>query len=348
MRRTGRWRKLNIPYYSRMSKRKVVFRTDGNSKIGLGHIVRCCALADMLREEFDSYFYIRHPSDEIKAEVQKYCISIYAIPEDLSLPEEAHDWIKSLKGDEIVILDGYIFDTGYQLLIKARGCRLVCIDDIYAYHFVSDILINHAGGAQANEYSTERYTKIFLGFKYALLREPFLDRSAPSEDLRTQGAAGTEELLLCFGGADPGNCTVATLEKIIGIHTGRINIIIGSAYKHIAGLNQFIKNNNNREIGIYQDINASGLAAMMKRSSLAICSPSTVSIEYLAISAGTLYLKIIADNQKKIFEFLTSKSLAFPLEDLIPGKHPIQNHQLRDYFFDGLQKQRYLEIFNNI
>lgn len=326
-----------------MNKQKVIFRTDGNDKIGLGHIVRCCALADMLKGKFDSYFYIRNPAPEIREEVRKYCISVYAINENLSFPEEFDDWIKTLKGDEIVILDGYNFGTDYQLSIKKRGCKLVCIDDIYAYHFVCDILINHAGGAQAKDYSTAPYTKILLGFKYALLRAPFLDRSDAPEN-----TVGPEELLICFGGADPENCTVTTLEEIIGIYHGKINIIIGSAYKHIAELNNFIKKYHDREIGLYRNITASELAAVMKRSLLAICSPSTVSIEYLSIANGTLYLKVIADNQKKIFEFLTGESLAFPLEDLISGKKNDQNHQLKNYFFDGLQKQRYLELFNNL
>ena len=62
-----------------MSKRKAVFRTDGNDKIGLGHIVRCCALADMLKGEFDNYFYVRSPSREIIKEIQQYGISVNEI-----------------------------------------------------------------------------------------------------------------------------------------------------------------------------------------------------------------------------------------------------------------------------
>lgn len=326
-----------------MNKRKVIFRTDGNDKIGLGHIVRCCALADMLKGEFDPYFYIRDPTPEIIGEVQKSCISVYSISEDLSYEEESDDWIKTLKGDEIVVLDGYHFGTGYQLLIKAKGCKLVCIGGIYSYHFVCDILIDHAGGTLAEEYSTEPYTKLLLGFKYALLREPFLNKQDIPENM-----AGPEELLICFGGADPENCTVRTLERIIGGFNGKINIIIGSAYRHLAELNDFLKKYNNREIGLYRNINASEMAAVMKRSLLAICSASTISIEYLSIANGTLYLKVIADNQKKIFEFLTKESLAFPLEDFIAGRKNDQNHHLKNYFFDGLQQQRYLEAFNKL
>ena len=326
-----------------MKKQKVVFRTDGNDKIGLGHIVRCCALADMLKGEFDAYFYLKNPTPEIIGEVQKYCISVHSISEDLSYLEESDDWIKTLRGDEIVVLDGYHFETDYQLLIKARGCRLVCIDGIHAYHFVCDILIDHAGGALAEEYSTEPYTKLLLGFKYALLRKPFLDSSEIPEN-----TAGPEELLICFGGADPDNCTVETLERIIGIYHGKINIIIGSAYRHLAELNDFIKNHANREIRLYRNIDASGMATVMKRSLLAICSPSTISMEYLSVVDGTLYLKMIADNQKDIFDFLTKESLAFPLEDFLAGRKNTQNHQLKSYLFDGLQRQRYLEIFNNL
>lgn len=33
-------------------KKKVYFRADGDNKTGLGHVVRSCALAAMLKDEF--------------------------------------------------------------------------------------------------------------------------------------------------------------------------------------------------------------------------------------------------------------------------------------------------------
>src|SRR5215472_8000900 len=127
-----------------MQKRKVIFRVDGNGKIGLGHISRCCALADMLKGDFEVYFYTRATSEPILEGVKKYCVGVFILNDAISYEEEAVQWIKPLKGDEIVVLDGYDFITYYQQKIKDKGSKLVCIDDIHACHFVADALINHA------------------------------------------------------------------------------------------------------------------------------------------------------------------------------------------------------------
>ncbi len=38
------------------SKTHVYFRAEGNSQIGLGHIYRCLALAEYLKDEFNLHF----------------------------------------------------------------------------------------------------------------------------------------------------------------------------------------------------------------------------------------------------------------------------------------------------
>ena len=40
-------------------KQRVYFRADGHAKMGLGHVIRSLALAEMLKEDFDCYFIIR-------------------------------------------------------------------------------------------------------------------------------------------------------------------------------------------------------------------------------------------------------------------------------------------------
>ncbi|MDB5222992.1 MAG: Spore coat polysaccharide biosynthesis protein predicted glycosyltransferase, partial [Chitinophagaceae bacterium] len=51
---------------SRKPKSHILFRADGNSKIGLGHVYRCLAIAERLSEHFNCYFAIRQQSSELK------------------------------------------------------------------------------------------------------------------------------------------------------------------------------------------------------------------------------------------------------------------------------------------
>jgi spore coat polysaccharide biosynthesis predicted glycosyltransferase SpsG len=146
---------------------KVFIRADGSSEIGLGHLIRCNALALMLKNEFQIIFACKEIPIEIFTKISNNGFHIQSI-------DSEDDFFKILSKDEIVVIDHYGLDTNYQKKIKELGCKLVCIDDLHDKEFFADVIINHAEGILAKDYSCKPYTKLFLGIKYALLRHPFL------------------------------------------------------------------------------------------------------------------------------------------------------------------------------
>ena len=46
-------------------KRKIIFRADGGKSIGMGHVVRSCALAAMLKDNFTIVFAIQQPIESV-------------------------------------------------------------------------------------------------------------------------------------------------------------------------------------------------------------------------------------------------------------------------------------------
>lgn len=171
---------------------KIYFRADASATIGYGHFIRTLALADMLKDDFDCTFFTCHPTSYQVSEMEKVCPFI-------PLQEETHsaDFLSHLQGDEIVVLDNYFFTTDYQLAIKQKGCRLVCIDDMHDKHYVADVVINH-GQTNPALLDVESYTRLCLGFDWALLRKPFLEaakRKSISSDR-------IEKVAVCFGGSD--------------------------------------------------------------------------------------------------------------------------------------------------
>ena len=137
-------------------KRKIIFRVDGGANIGMGHISRCCALADMLKDSFKIHFYTRANTEAIIENIKNYSDNVFTLSDAISYTEESSQWISVLDGNETVVLDGYNFDTNYQQQVKAKGSKLVCIDDIHAYPFVADAVINHAPGIKKERYSADR------------------------------------------------------------------------------------------------------------------------------------------------------------------------------------------------
>src|SRR5438045_9561180 len=108
-----------------IDKQRVLLRADGSSKIGLGHISRCCALANMLKDNFEIYFYTRTKVSSVLDDIKSYCTNVFTLSDDISYDEEASQWVSVLDGNEIVVLDGYNFDTNYKQNIEATEWKIV-------------------------------------------------------------------------------------------------------------------------------------------------------------------------------------------------------------------------------
>ena len=184
--------------------RRIVFRADASESIGYGHFIRTLALADMLKENFDCSFATVNPTIYQQNEITKVCSCI-----SLSIDSHFKTFMELLTGEEIVVLDNYFFDTEYQRHIKEKGCLLVCIDDAHNKHYVADVVINH-GLHDILLFSVEPYTKLCLGFKWALLRQPFLEEYDRKEYLFDERLL---RVVVCFGGSDFNNFT----EKIVSV-----------------------------------------------------------------------------------------------------------------------------------
>ena len=321
---------------------RVFFRADGNSTIGLGHVIRSLALAEMIKDSFECHFIIREPLPGLSDQILMICQTIIETSGDVNFEQEAASLCQQhLETGDIVVLDGYYYKTDYQNILKDHGCHIVCIDDIASYHFVADAIINHGGGSLAADYSAETYTRYYLGLRYALLRPPFR-QIASSNDLKR----GAKEIFVCMGGADPDNCTMDIIQKCLAYDwVSKINVIIGEAYQWRNQLTALVDRHQPR-INMLSNLSAEEMADCMKKSGLAVTPPSTISYEYLSIG-GELYLHQIADNQNAIRNYLTSSGLAFdfdqfPVTDEVAVSAMIENQKEQ---FDGKQPKRILHIF---
>lgn len=270
--------------------------------MGLGHVFRSLALAQMLIEDFDCYFIIRDPLPSLSIKIAAVCKEI-VIPSTIAVESEAKYLSNTYFSEaDIVVLDGYHFDTSYQQSIKEKNTLLVCIDDIHQYHFVSDMLINHAGGISSNDYSTELYTHMLLGPKYVLLRPEF-------DTVKSLDATDEHSCLVCMGGADPNNDTSTIVKECVASGKfSQLDIVIGAGYLFDVQLRQEIENYS-IPINIHQQIEAEEMVSLMRQNNYAVTPPSTVAYEYLS-QGGILFLHMIADNQKDLLSYFIDNKLA--------------------------------------
>jgi len=203
---------------------KILFRADAGAGIGYGHFIRSLALADMLKNDFDCVFYTSEPTPYQVAQIESVCPYF-------SLEEKAkfHQFLDCLKGDEIVVLDNYFFTTDYQRRIKAKGCKLACIDDMHDKHYVADLIINQGICWTIEDYSCEPYTRFAFGLQYSLLRKSFFEACEKRSVKNVKD--GCLSIVVAFGGSDFLDLTHKVIQGIKDFPRVRhITAIVGDRY----------------------------------------------------------------------------------------------------------------------
>ena len=265
-------------------KQKICFRADASGQIGFGHFIRSLALADMLKDDFDCVFYTVEPSDYQVRELSIVCPYV-----SLAEKTKSKFFLDCLDGTEIVVLDNYFYTSDYQKEIKAKGCKLVCIDDMHDKHYYADIVINHALGSRIEAYTKEPYTQLALGLSYALLRKPFLESNKNNK---------RDHILICYGGSDRYNLSCKVLKALLPyLKPYTVDVITGDAFVAKDELELIQQQNNN--IVIHSAIPPEQMSLLMQQAQVAFLSASSVLWEAIFSGCKVIYGYYV-DNQVDI------------------------------------------------
>jgi UDP-2,4-diacetamido-2,4,6-trideoxy-beta-L-altropyranose hydrolase len=292
---------------------RIIFRADGNSTIGLGHVIRSLALAEMVGTLFsEQWLAIRAPSAAVRELARQSRVEVATLPL-IEGPAEAF-WLAThwLRTTDVVVLDGYEFGTVYQQAVHASGCRLVAIDDMAAWPQGADLVINHAPGISPATYVASPTTRFCLGPAFSLVRPPFRHRfrlPAQPEPIKA--------VVICFGGADPMQLTLRTLLALLqnsGIE--QISLIVGSAFEHLPTLAAAVRDQAAGRANLYQNITADEMADLFLAHQVVICSASTVLLESLLLGCPVL-TGYFADNQQHLAEYVHQHQQAYSLGNFL-------------------------------
>lgn len=277
-------------------KKDILIRADGGSTIGMGHIVRCLALAEMLKNEYNIKFVIQAPTKAVIDIISVITKNIIQLPHTEDFSIDLDHFVNIISKTDIVILDGYHFGSDYQKKVKNSCHKLVCIDDLHSWHHFADAIINHAEGLSKSDYSVESYTSLYLGLKYVLLRPPFLNSN------RQKTISKLEKAFISMGAADFDNNTSKFAEALLSFdQISEIHLMLSSVNPHIDKLQSLIKNNN--KIKAHYNLSADELADILFACDIVICPASSISLESCAIGTGIIS-GYTANNQIGILEGL--------------------------------------------
>lgn len=181
----------------------ILFRADGNAKIGTGHIMRCLSIADTFRKiGKDCTFVLADTSMQETISARKYKTVI--LDSDYQFMDEETEKLKSViknMNPEMVIIDSYFVTKRYLESVKSM-VRLIYIDDLGAFAYPADILINYNAYSSDIDYKnmyfeeSASYPEVFLGVKYAPIRECFKNIPTKIQNQRCRN------ILISTGGSD--------------------------------------------------------------------------------------------------------------------------------------------------
>ncbi|MGF7079856.1 UDP-2,4-diacetamido-2,4,6-trideoxy-beta-L-altropyranose hydrolase [Mucilaginibacter sp. UYCu711] len=318
-------------------KDKVYIRVDASPKIGLGHLVRCLALADMLKDKFNICFVCLSIPDEV--------ISTFHASFALKVIENESDFFSMISKDDIVVIDAYHFKSDYQLTIKAKARSLVVIDDLHDKEIFADLVINHAPGIKIKDYRYQGYTKFALGPDYALLRPEFLNSA-----LKKRVILKINTVFICFGGSDINNLTYTTLLEVIRYQQfKKIIVVVGSSYLYhtsLASITDF-------RVHFYNGVSAQRMVEIMHEAELAIVPASGILFECLSAKNIIITGKYIDNQTVFLREFskfknvmncgdFSSSKLKISLDIALKAKYEPNT------IVDGKSGKRMLKIFSEL
>lgn len=319
---------------------KIYIRADGGNKIGLGHLVRCIALALMLKEEFEITFVSLQIPERFQNEINSIGFNSIKINSE-------DDFFDILTSFDMVVLDNYSLDSNYQKRIKEFGCKLICVDDLHDKEFYADLIINHTPGISPNDYQKQSYTQFALGLDYALLRPTFLENAKINRKFEK-----IETLFICFGGSDFNNLTARTIKVALEfLQLKKIIIVTGTAFEFDKEI-QILSNNNSRTEW-FSGISENKMLELMERSDLAIVPSSGILLEVL--SAGCKVISgMYIENQKYAFNAFVSQKAVINAENFSESAIrsaifvALNSESNFTKFIDGNQKTRMIEKIKSI
>ncbi len=286
----------------------VLFRVDASAKIGTGHVMRCIALAQMMKEAGDEVMFLSSTiTPSLKTRLSDEGLKSTKLAAAPYGGEDARETSRRAKDISAtwIIVDGYGFDAAYQKILKEEGLHVLFIDDYgHADSYSADIVLNQNVSARDELYKKrDPNTRLLLGPQYVLLRREFRD----AKEKRVVRTGPVKNILVTLGGADSQNMTakvISALEK--AEFSGDVTVIVGGSNTHLKELRRQAASTT---LSLSIVTNVADMPARMAEADLAVSAAGTTSWELLFMGVPFL-TGAFADNQITVSAALQEQGLA--------------------------------------
>ena len=291
-----------------MSALNVCIRADASVRLGTGHLMRCLALAQVLRRQGARITFLMHEVPAQLAEMlQHQEIALRRLGEsgaDHDAPDAVWETdarrtaaaLAEADSPDWLVIDHYSLDDRWERFVRRPGLRLLVIDDLARRRHDCDALLNQNLLAEVDS----RYgallpkdCRLLAGPRFALLREEF---SAARKTLRREYARA-DHLLISMGGTDPDGVCLKVLETVdaMRLDTPQITAIVGVASPNRDVIEQRYAGRK----GFRVVRQAADMARLMAQADLAVGAGGTSIWERACVGLPAIVVPV-AENQMEV------------------------------------------------
>lgn len=315
----------------------VVIRADANSKIGMGHVMRCLSVADALLKRGEEVLFVTADDTpvplltkkgipyrvlhtdyaDMEAELPGLLCILQELTQRAELPEEVLSRMSSQRKDIAILVDSYYVTEKYLAALKKR-ITTIYMDDIYAFSYPVDMLINYNIYGEEMGYEKDAAfadTKLLLGTKYVPLREEFSAgagyvQSRKELSLGAANVTPAEEggILITTGGSDSFNLAGQLLMEAMkydALKEKEYHVVSGSLNPHIGELQALAQKHEN----IHIHCNVTNMAELMAESKVALSAGGSTLYELCAMGVPVIAFSF-AENQERLVQTFVKRGIA--------------------------------------
>lgn len=260
--------------------------TEGGTQIGFGHVTRCLALAQGLREaDPDVNVQLVVNGDASLEEVLK--------PESIEwirMDWRNHSGLQNiLKNMDAVVVDSYLADAPVYERVAEGVKTVLYVDDNQRLNYPAGIIFNGSIYAQELNYPRRPDRQFLLGTEYTLLRKPFWQTT--EKVVRSQ----IQNVLITFGGDDSKQMTPRVLKLFKESFSGMDKaVVIGKAFQHV----EAVQARADAKTRLIFNASVDEMKQLMEESDVAISAGGQTLYELACIGVPTIAVAV-ADNQTR-------------------------------------------------
>ena len=332
---------------------KILFRCDGSVETGMGHVIRCLALADYLKDNHGCkiYFAMRQSDLGINKVKEKYQV-LESNEKDFNYKEWLVDCAEETKAN-IFIMDMRDGLTRVELKsIKIKTIiKVVTIDDPEDKRLEADLAF-YPPVPQLDKLNWNGFNgELYVGWENVILRKEFFKKYPKPKNT-------PQNILVSMGGTDEKNMTEYVIESLNQINKKfKVKIIVGNGYPF---LQQLKKSLEKVQFEFELNQNPKNIAEIMSQADFAIISFGQTAYELAALNVPALYFCLTKDHENSAQLFikerfgkllgnyfdLTPKEIDKAVTNLLTEKEIIEEKSniVKPFNISGLNKMSQLII----